>query len=319
VQASVNGMSLIADGKLVPAATNVWTGLPLAWPLTVSAESAVKVSVSGLPSGLKFTAKDIVDAKTKTVKVPAMTVYGTPTAGGKTSTVRVTVTTAGKAKIVAILRMTVDALPVELVGTYAGGSTNDPIGSASVTLAKTGKISGKWISGGKTWTIAAANLSEHDGKTETFTADVTLKNGKLIEMCPLTFSVNDLGFGMVISGKDSASPLFFSAIYVPWKTDAELKPLAAELKGLTFTFAEEDVELSGKVGASGVVTVKGVFDIGETKPYTASTKGTLVPVGDDLYELFLYYPPKTAKGFDGYARTLVLHWNDGEFDIIGWD
>ncbi|MDY5940755.1 MAG: InlB B-repeat-containing protein, partial [Eubacteriales bacterium] len=54
------------------------------------------VKVTGLPAGLKFTAKDVFKNGSKTeVEVPANTIYGTPTKSG-VYTVVATVTTAGK-------------------------------------------------------------------------------------------------------------------------------------------------------------------------------------------------------------------------------
>ena len=58
--------------------------------------SLPKVTVKGLPSGLKFTAKDVYKKGSKTeVEYPANTIYGTPTKSG-VYTVVATVTTAGK-------------------------------------------------------------------------------------------------------------------------------------------------------------------------------------------------------------------------------
>ena len=47
-------------------------------PITMAEEC----SVSGLPSGMKWTAKDVIDSKTKALKVPANSVYGAPTKPG---------------------------------------------------------------------------------------------------------------------------------------------------------------------------------------------------------------------------------------------
>ena len=58
--------------------------------------SLPKVTVKGLPSGLKFTTKDVYRKGSKTeVEYPANTIYGTPTKSG-VYTVVATVTTAGK-------------------------------------------------------------------------------------------------------------------------------------------------------------------------------------------------------------------------------
>ncbi|MBO5939989.1 MAG: hypothetical protein J6R18_02190, partial [Kiritimatiellae bacterium] len=58
--------------------------------------SLPKVTVKGLPSGLKFTAKDVFKKGSKTeIEYPANTIYGTPTKSGVYAVVA-TVTTAGK-------------------------------------------------------------------------------------------------------------------------------------------------------------------------------------------------------------------------------
>ena len=58
--------------------------------------SLPKVTVKGLPSGLKFTAKDVYKKGSKTeIEYPANTIYGTPTKSG-VNTVVATVMTAGK-------------------------------------------------------------------------------------------------------------------------------------------------------------------------------------------------------------------------------
>ena len=49
---------------------------------TVTIDGATGCTVSGLPAGMKWTAKDIVDLKTKEVTVPANSVYGVPTTPG---------------------------------------------------------------------------------------------------------------------------------------------------------------------------------------------------------------------------------------------
>ena len=80
-------------------------GVAMNWQLAAEALSATTIKVAGLPSGLKFTAKDILKKGSKTeVDVPANTIYGAPTAASKTdkngnvtpSKVVFTVTTAGK-------------------------------------------------------------------------------------------------------------------------------------------------------------------------------------------------------------------------------
>ena len=110
-------------------ATNVTCGVALEWPLASYALSATTIKVSGLPAGLKFADKDVLDSKTKQVIVKANTIYGAPTAASavdkktgltKPSEVKITVTTAGKSSVTYLVKLTVDPLPSWVVGTFSG-------------------------------------------------------------------------------------------------------------------------------------------------------------------------------------------------------
>lgn len=57
--------------------------LAVGFPVVIELPADKVKSVSGLPAGLKFTAKDIVDSKTKEVVVYAGSIYGTPTKAAK--------------------------------------------------------------------------------------------------------------------------------------------------------------------------------------------------------------------------------------------
>ena len=110
--------------------TNLLVGAYIEWPINAISPSATVASmkVSGLPAGLKFTAKDVVDPKTKQVTVKANTIYGRPTAASKMdkygkpvpSVVKIAVTTTGKTTINYTVNVTIDALPNWLTGTYVG-------------------------------------------------------------------------------------------------------------------------------------------------------------------------------------------------------
>ena len=173
---SVDGVEMAAVSSNLPYQTNVWCGVNLEWPVAVEALSQPTVKVAGLPPGLKFTAKDIVDSKTKQVTVPANTIYGAPTAASKTKTdrstgavtvtpsaVKVTVTTAGKSSQTFPINLYVDPLPVWAVGSFDGyvAGTRDAFpyqGQVTMTVAANGKISGKVLEDGKTWTMSAASF-----------------------------------------------------------------------------------------------------------------------------------------------------------------
>jgi hypothetical protein len=134
----------------------------LEWPLASEALSQTTVKVAGLPSGLKFTAKDIMKKGSKTeVEIPANTIYGAPTAASKTgkdgnptpSNVKVTVTTAGKTVVDYVIALTVDPIAPSAVGTYNGlvgrdravayGETFCAVGMITLTAGANGKITAK--------------------------------------------------------------------------------------------------------------------------------------------------------------------------------
>ena len=169
ISATVGGFSF--DSETATTEANVTAGVYLEWAVAVDATTPVTVKVTGLPSGLKFTNKDILKKGSKTeVEVPANTIYGTPTAASKKdkagavvpSRVKITVTTAGKTTVVYAIALTVDPLPGWAVGTFYGALRQvdrdeqgavivdlngerhdwyDIIGT--VTIADNGKVSGK--------------------------------------------------------------------------------------------------------------------------------------------------------------------------------
>lgn len=94
--------------------------------------TTAKLAVSGLPSGLKYDAK-------------LGKITGIPTKLGS-FTVTLTVTDGG-VKYVSTITVDVQALPNWAIGTFNGGGD---YGQVSLTVAKTGKLSGKYLSDGLT-------------------------------------------------------------------------------------------------------------------------------------------------------------------------
>jgi len=260
IAASVDGMLLSGNGR----ATNVMAGVSVEWPVVAEALSDTTVKVSGLPSGLKFTAKDIYVKGSKTeIDVPANTIYGTPTAAtksGKPSAVKVTVTTAGKTKREFVLSLTVADLPSWAVGTFNGGSD---AGQLSLTVANTGKMSGKWLTDGKTWALSAtgydSHLDESAGTHETLFASLRAKCGK--ETREILIGVTPYG----LTGYDGTGILFVADAF-DWKS-GELKTLAAKIAKAPALDCDVDGEQPGtvtlKFGANGTAKVSSQFQVGE--------------------------------------------------------
>ena len=353
------------DGS--PYQTNVWAGVYLEWPVEVGALSLPTVAVSGLPSGLKFTAKDIIDGKTKEVTVPANTIYGAPTAASKIDTktgavkpsvVKVTVTTAGKAKVAYELDVVVDALPGWAVGTFdgavLGGTGSLPVqesdvdGLVSMTVAANGKISGKLLRDGLTWTLSAPSFdAARDAETGSpvFAATVVGKSGKQAITNEVE-AAEEAGRGVVnalaanaAGGTDDAYDAW-AAWQNLWKT-AEWKDVAkpfAKAPSLEVVPAAPSVSpvpfasgaISLKFAASGAVTASGKFVTGQGANgkdvvYSATCSSVLIPVAEEAdgnyslstvaYSLHLYFPPNDKKGFGGHVAEIALRWDGTAFSL----
>ena len=373
IELAVNGADMRLAGDGSPHQTNIWAGVYLEWPVAASALSETKVKVAGLPAGLKFTDKPVTskigsgNAAVVVTNVPANTIYGAPTASSKVnaktgvvtpSAVKVTVTTAGKASQVYQIDATVDALPAWAQGAYSGGFIETalpdngghagrvtlPCGTVSLTVDAKGKISGKALGEGLTYTLAAPYYSAFaldENQSSNFIADVTAswsykegtKTIKTNEVIRLV--VQDNGIGGVVTGGPSAVssaaglPEFAAWQYnwkvEPWKAlgkkfDKQTVSYAIMVDG-SFSDDEEDLvaplgaEVVGratlKFAATGAVTIAGEFATGfneRTHKYTtvkASGSATLVPVDEYHGEVFIYLAP---KGLPAHARCIEVPW-----------
>ena len=284
----------------------------------VSAEeqiaAAAGCSVSGLPSGLKWTAKDVFDSKTKELKTAANTVYGIPTKAC-TNTVyfkkSVKELVGGKPKTVthqASATFIVEGMRPWAIGTFNGGNTN---GMVTVTVSKTGKISGKWMSEGLAWTLSAASFDAFDAEREAYYATVIGKSGKLV----MTNEIEVTAAGLVgyshASTRDASGTVLFKAWRNGWK-EGMLKTIATTLKDKTWTDEDAGGILQWKVGSSGAVTVK-LTTIGlDDKPYSASCSTVLIPTEEaGRYRVYLYFPPKAGK-FAGFADVVEIDLGEGQ-------
>ena len=319
----------ISPEAIIPV-TNT-CGVALKWSVAADALSQPTVAVSGLPAGLKFTAKDIMKKGSKTeVEIPANTIYGAPTAESKLdaktglrkpSAVKFTVTTAGKSKRVYLVDMTVLPLPDWAVGTFNGGGD---LGQVSLTVAKTGKLSGKYLSEGFTWSLAADSFDSIDESGDVYRATLIGKSGKLV-------MTNEIGVACDLMGG------FVESIdYIAYQNNWKLEPWKSVGKPFAKAAALEYKDsasvagvsvpgvLSLKFAASGAVTVKGSFITGINEKtgkeilYSASGTAVLAPQrepdANGAFDavVFVYLPPKAGK-FDGYVRCIGVRWT-GE----GW-
>ena len=258
------------------------------------------VSAKGLPSGLKLVKKTVyVDpsAKKKVVDHYEYVIEGVPTKASSLDKQKnvvpshVTLTASNKYKWSGAFAfdITVVALPTWAYGTFDGGNTN---GMAQLTVSNVGKISGKWMSVGMTWTLSAASFDAYDAEREAYCAMVIGKSGKLV-------MTNEIE--VTESGVESE---LFDAWRNGWKEEP-LKTLATKLKGQKVQVGE--VQLT--IGSSGAVTAKGTFG-----SYSASCSTVLIPTAEvGRYRVYLYFPPKSGK-FDGFADVAEIDLGENKAD-----
>ncbi len=318
VELKVNGTSMSSSPGGSPATTNIYCGVAVDWPVGVTALSKTTVKVSGLPSGLKL----VQDKATG-----AYSVAGVPTAASKVdsrthkvapSKVVFTATTAGKSSRTFSVDIYVDALPDWVFGAFDGvvrsGGDDAPamVGTVSLAIAANGKVSGKMLEGGRTWTLSATSFSSVDGLT--FLAAVVGKSGKDVttnEIAVVADGTVDFTRG-VASGRTVSNPsLEWTAWQNLWK--------AQSWNTMAKDFAKAPVlpvgEVSLKFASSGTVTASGKFVTGKDSKgkdviYSASCSSALIPQGGDEYKVYIYFPPKAGK-FVGLADEIMLEWDAG--------
>ena len=329
--ATLSGVAIFDKDHTYEAKT-IPCGVYVEWPLDVDSLSYATVKVAGLPSGLKFTAKDIVDSKTKKVIVRANTIYGAPTAASKydastglpkPSAVKITVTTAGKTTANYTVALTVTEMPVGLYGQYEGGGDD---GQATLTVTDKGKISGKYLSEGLTWTLAAPYFDSFDDGTTTYTATLEAKSGSGAKAVVETLNLEiwkGATYGEA-SIRDSDGNEIARRLYLAnWK-DSAWKSVATDFgKSPVVDCYGSDkygrtYKISMKFASSGKVTVTGIFN----DSVTASGSSTLAPTcfphdfanGKGTAKVSVYLPPNTKKGFNNaFAEVFDVVWDGTNF------
>ena len=271
-------------------------------------EGYTVTAMSGLPAGLKFNAKTGV-------------LSGVPTKAGSFT---VTITAKnGRQTVTATVTVSVEALPAWASGTFEGCAWVDDAvgGQVSLTVSANGKMSGKLLRDGQTWTLAAASFSSVDrgempeeslyyaalvGKCgkQAFTNDVTV-GAQAVE------PVQGVRGGLAEFTVDLPDSLSVQA----WQNRWKLEPF----KTMAKDFASRTLDLGNgvvlKTTAAGGVTAAGAFVVGKDARdrdivHKATCSTVLIPLSDGLYRAFLYFPPKPGK-FDGASFVVTLAW-DGE-------
>lgn len=307
------------------------------------ADVAEGCAVSGLPTGLKFATKDTKDTAYGFGTVPAYTVYGVPTKA-ITNTVYFTKTiketnVAGKAVSTshkASATFMVEGLDAWAAGTFTGAVFDEGTNVAglvsSATVSSTGKLSGKLVSEGLTWTIASVAYDSYDESNATYAATVVGKSGKASFTNSVTVCgelVDETARGVMFD--DSGEWAAWQNIWKsdPWKTLAKPfanKKLTLYVDGDGKVAADEPESTTGmltlKFASSGTVTVAGVFayenlKTAKTANYSVSCSSTLVPQGGDLYALPVHFAAKTTStmDFSGFSAEIPLVWDGAAFTL----
>ena len=244
----------------------------------------VKFSAKGLPKGL-------------TVNATSGAITGVPTKAGKyTVTVTVTSGANSKKKITRKIPITIYSLPSYVTGSFIGGSDDeDAPNRTTLTIASSGKISGKVYYANAVWTVTGANFI--DDEMGVYTASLTLKKGKSTQKKSLVIEEDELGgFAYEDNG-------LFEARQNRWAKDAIWKAWAEALKGHSLTTS--DGVTTAKFGKNGAVTVTTAFG-----SYKGSASSVLMPTAlnyDDLNGvIYLYFAPNTKKKFKGRVLALYL-------------
>ena len=250
------------------------------------------------------------------VDIPANTIYGAPTAASKTdrsgnvtpSKVVFTVTTAGKSTQTFAINLYIDPLPAWAVGTFDGSVSEggEPFGLVQAfTVAANGKISGKVLADGLTWSLAATSFDAVDLESESpvFLATVIGKVGTGIV-------TNDVAVGSaVVDGivVGVASSDDWAGYQNLWKR-ADTKAKMPNFK--TNIAVDYPLGEPGDLNNTVKLTFKkdgAVAFAGKIGGASVSGSSQLVKT-EDGWQVTLYAPPKaTAKPpFDGFCKTFAV-------------
>lgn len=221
-------------------------------PVAATALSEAIVSVSGLPSGLKYDAKTgcIVGTVTRAVVDKMFTVK-----------VKIAGRTAAYQMVVSAVELPVWATGSAFSGT---GSVDGVMGASTLTVSAAGKISGKVTPvTGSAWTFSAAGFTTvTDGGT--FVADVTCKGGKETRTAKLWLWAEEVAEGVLIGHYEIGGGTGTTSFVAEgWQSAFQRKDLTQQIpavKGQIWTIETERGTLTLTGGAKGALTVRGTID-----------------------------------------------------------
>ena len=267
-----------------------------------------KLTASGLPAGLSL--KSDKDGE-------GITYYYVAGVATKAATNTVTFTaTSGTQKEIATVTVMVSALPEWANGTYDGaycefdeGVTN-AVGQVTATVSAAGKITGKILKGGKTYSFSAASYEVADAAIGVFAAEVVVPwSTSNKETFLLTVEESENGLGSLVLEPVDDGHYFAEAVQNVWlRKDFEPIAFATGTKQPVLAVGS----LTCKFAAKGVVNVAGTVD-----GVTVSGKAQATVVSEDVDGLHvrvtLYFAnAKFAGGAACIPLRAVLSDEDGD-------
>lgn len=281
----------------------------------VDSTNGWKLATSGLPAGLKL----VQDRDTGVYSV-----VGVATKAG-TNTVTFTAT-KGKEREVATITVGVAALPEWAYGTYDGafyefdGEVTNAVGQVTATVSSAGKVSGKILKGGKSYSFSAGSFGGYDPDDGVFTALVTVPWSRTdSEEFLLTVGVSESGLGSVTLEPVGDGAHYAEAVQNAWlRKDVALPAFASGAKQPVLVLAKaaccgmESYDLVCKFGAKGVVTVSGTVN-----GVAATSKPQLLAAvwdGDMLVGSFVVYVANAKLDNGAYCHVFDVVLSDTDED-----
>jgi len=265
----------------------------VAYSRSITNTAGSTVSQSGLPTGLKLSS-----VKDKVTKVVTYSVTGVPTKAGYYLTTFTTKLNGVSTIQTVAFRAT--ALPDWAVGTFNGFATNElDKASATLTASSVGKLSGKILLGGKSWSFSASGYTKEIGVAEAFTVEAAAKNGKLLRNLSLLVS-EDGAVGRLEDDEDDYDVVLWRNV---WK-DAGATEMLEDFVGYYTAQLISPTNAYGHGYVTLTIDKKGGCKAGGKLPDGTSISGTLplVPQGEGLFTIWCQ-SPSAYKG--GYAFGIL--------------
>ena len=260
---------------------------------TFSATKGATVTASGLPKGMSL----------QKVDDEAWSLVGSATKAG-TYLVTVKITKNGNT-VIQRRAIQVDPLPTWAKGTFPGyfvDSEGNVSGMGSLTVSAAGKISGKFVDSGKTWTYSAACFTQFDGASS-FAVPVTakysykVKSGKKTvtktETRKFTLTVYEGSFGGEVNLVEVDGTAHFEGFQNLWGTKykqvgRKLFYTSSKKQFKTFSgsldVAGKTTPLSIKITSAGAVTATLTYDTGKKSKGKVVSKKPILPSEKELEE-----------------------------------